>query len=555
MPTTALWGIFTFLVVLGPLIILHELAHFFAARLTGTKVLEFGVGYPPRIGGFWTGRTEVRLDEDTVFDLEGGQNALRPGTRISIAARRMPDGSLAARRVRAYEGSNADTKTFLGARSLVIGKIRATGPDSLVVAEMLWSINILPLGGFTRMLGEEDPKAEGSLAGQSRGKRAIALLAGPLSNAVLPFLLFPLVLMLPQDVRVSDVAVVQVMPGSPAEAAGLRDGDRIVSVDGREIENMADLQQAVTLRLGARSDWEVRKAIADPHPQPGASGYQYRPGTETVTLVPRWKPPRREVVQVVEDPATQISLEEARLYNPAAGLASTIEVVQETPDAFNEVSLADAWKYFGNVVQPGSVYSIVSGVDDPSSEVSLEVARRLDPALGTTTVLQEGAVGITITEQNVRTESRGLSLFEAIPQGVESVIDTLVITKNAIFSKIVGSSNPQLSGPVGVGPVGIGQLAGEIATAEASPSAKTITLVNLAGLISISLAVLNILPIPALDGGRLMFILIEWIRGGKRISPEKEGLVHLIGFAIMMAIAAIISIQDVLRIFRGESFF
>jgi len=555
MSATAIWGVVTFLAVLGPLIILHELGHFFAARLTGTKVLEFGIGYPPRLAGFWTGRTAVRINPDTRFDLDDGAGALKPGATVSIAASRAPDGTLVARRVRDYAGSRADTTTFIGARTLVIGKVREAREDSLVVAEMLWSINVLPLGGFTRMLGEEDPRAEGSLAGRCRWSRTFVLLAGPVVNAVIPFVLFPLVLMLPQEVTVGDVAVVQVMPGSPAQAAGLRDGDRIVRVDGRAIENIPDLQEAVTLRLGAESRWEVQKAIADPHPQPGVSTYQYRPGLETVTVVPRWKPPRREIVRAVDDPETQISLSEARLYDLGVGLVSTLRVVPGPTDATGEISLADAWELLGVDIQAGAVLNVVEEVSGSLQEVSLTDARRYDSALGVTTVLVEGAVGVTITTDNVRVESRGLQIWEAVPTGFRSVLDTLVITKNVIFAKIVGSANPQFSGPVGLGPVGIGQLTGEIATADASSTAKVITLVNLAGLVSISLAVLNILPIPALDGGRLLFIAIEWVRGGKRISPEREGLVHLVGFAVLLGLVALVSVQDIMRIFRGESFF
>ncbi|NQU96235.1 MAG: site-2 protease family protein, partial [Chloroflexi bacterium] len=383
MSPTAIWGVVTFLVVLGPLIILHELGHFFAARLTGTKVLEFGIGYPPRLGGFWTGRTPVRITADTQFELEnGGQTGLKRGSTVSIAASRAADGTLVARRVRDYAGSRADTTTFLGARTLVIGKVREAREGSIVVAEMLWSVNVLPLGGFTRMLGEEDPRAEGSLAGRSRRDRAAVLLAGPLVNAVIPFLLFPLVLMLPQDVTVGDVSVVHVMPDSPAEAAGLRDGDRIVRVDGRPIENIPDLQQAVTLRLGAESRWEVQKAIADPHPSPGASGYQYLPDLETVTVAPRWKPPLRQVVLVADDPATQVSLSEARLYDPGVGLASTLRVISGPTSVVGEISLADAWKAFGTGIKVGDVLSVVEEVKDPLREVSLADARRHDSSLG-----------------------------------------------------------------------------------------------------------------------------------------------------------------------------
>ena len=72
---------------------------------------------------------------------------------------------------------------------------------------------------------------------------------------------------------------------------------------------------------------------------------------------------------------------------------------------------------------------------------------------------------------------------------------------------------------------------------------------------SLSLAVINILPIPALDGGRLFFVIVEAARGGRRISPEREGFVHLAGMAVLLGLILLISIQDVMRIVRGENFF
>jgi len=101
----------------------------------------------------------------------------------------------------------------------------------------------------------------------------------------------------------------------------------------------------------------------------------------------------------------------------------------------------------------------------------------------------------------------------------------------------------------------VSDVTGEIATSEAGGKAKLLTLVSLAATLSLSLAIINILPIPALDGGRLLFVVIEWVRGGKRISPEREGLVHLAGMIMILALVALISVQDVLRIFRGERFF
>ena len=74
-------------------------------------------------------------------------------------------------------------------------------------------------------------------------------------------------------------------------------------------------------------------------------------------------------------------------------------------------------------------------------------------------------------------------------------------------------------------------------------------------LLSISLAIFNILPIPALDGGRLVFVILEWLRRGKRVPPEKEGLVHLVGFAVLIGFIILISASDINNLIQGRSIF
>ena len=76
---------------------------------------------------------------------------------------------------------------------------------------------------------------------------------------------------------------------------------------------------------------------------------------------------------------------------------------------------------------------------------------------------------------------------------------------------------------------------------------------QIAGLLSGSLGILNLLPIPALDGGRLLFVLIEVARGGKKLPASLEGKTHLIGFVLLLALILVISYRDVLKILSGDS--
>jgi regulator of sigma E protease len=80
-----------------------------------------------------------------------------------------------------------------------------------------------------------------------------------------------------------------------------------------------------------------------------------------------------------------------------------------------------------------------------------------------------------------------------------------------------------------------------------------VPLLEFAALISLILAVVNIFPLPAIDGGRITFVLLELVSRGKRISPKAEGLVHAIGFVLLMAVLLIITYQDIVRIVSGES--
>ncbi len=154
----------------------------------------------------------------------------------------------------------------------------------------------------------------------------------------------------------------------------------------------------------------------------------------------------------------------------------------------------------------------------------------------------EGATGILVSTSNPTIVTQSEPFWEAIPLGVKELIETFVLFKNAILSLLIGTESLQLAGPVG-----IAQITGEVAKAGISP------LLEFAAFLSINLAIINMFPIPALDGGRIMFVLLEWIRRGKRISPKTEGLVHAIGFALLMAAILAITYQDIIRIISGES--
>jgi regulator of sigma E protease len=302
--------------------------------------------------------------------------------------------------------------------------------------ETLYSLNAIPLGGFTKMAGEEDPKVPRSLASKSIGIRIIVLSAGSVMNALLPIILFSIAFMVPHNVLIEPTVVQTVSPGSPAALAGITPGDTLLGINGKLINNFSEFQRYTFLNLGEKTRILVKHSDGT---------------TEEIQLVPRWK--------------------------------------------------------------------------HPSDQGAIGISPDVEFALANRTIVRQHE-----------------PFWKAIPMGASECVETFVLFKNEVLRWIIGAATPQVTGPVG-----IAQLTGEVA------KAGTSLLLEFTGFISINLAVLNILPLPALDGGRIAFVLLEWVRRGKRVSPKTEGLVHLIGFALLMALTVVITYQDIVRIISGGS--
>jgi regulator of sigma E protease len=302
--------------------------------------------------------------------------------------------------------------------------------------ETLYSLNAIPLGGFTKMSGEEDPKVPRSLASKGIGTRIIVLSAGSIMNALLPVVLFSIAFMVPHNVLIEPTVVQTVSPGSPAALAGITPGDTLLGINGKLINNFSEFQRYTFLNLGEKTTILVKHSDTT---------------TEEIQLIPRWNPPQ--------------------------------------------------------------------------DEGAIGIKRDIEFALANSTIVRQHK-----------------PFWKAIPMGASECVETFVLFKNEVLRWIIGAAPPQVTGPVG-----IAQLTGEVA------KAGTSLLLEFTGFLSINLAVLNILPLPALDGGRIAFVLLEWVRRGRRISPKTEGLVHLIGFAMLMALTVVITYQDVIRIMSGGS--
>jgi regulator of sigma E protease len=154
----------------------------------------------------------------------------------------------------------------------------------------------------------------------------------------------------------------------------------------------------------------------------------------------------------------------------------------------------------------------------------------------------EGSVGILPENINPVIVSESLPFWKAIPEGFIDVGQSLVLYKNGIIGVFLGTVPFTLTGPVS-----IVQVTGEVARSGVSP------VLELASVISIAVGVTQIIPFPALDGGRLLFIFVEWLRRGKRVPPRVETIIHNVGFMVLLALMVLITYQDIARWITGGS--
>ena len=147
-------------------------------------------------------------------------------------------------------------------------------------------------------------------------------------------------------------------------------------------------------------------------------------------------------------------------------------------------------------------------------------------------------------------EQQPTTIFRAAWLGVVSSLDALR-QMLGFFGSLIGglfTGAPQPEGGGLAGPIGIARVTGEVIERGGISGFW-----NLMALLSLNLFLLNLLPIPALDGSHILFALIEWVRGGRKVPPEKEALVHAIGFATLMVLMLVVSISDIVNAVNGRS--
>ena len=386
-----------------------------------------------------------------------------------------------------------------------------------------YQIAAIPLGGYVKMLdareGEVDPALRGQeFTGKSVWKRIAIVAAGPGFNLIFTIVAFWLMFMLGRP----DVApVVTATPQSLAASAGIQPGDRILSIDGRAVTTWTDSMDAVANALLGRAplplavrgqDGRSRELVLplDELP-PGQDVGQYL-GKLGLKLAP---PPAIAATVMPGQPAA------------LAGMQGGDRIV-----SVNGQPVSD-FIAFGKLVQAEAVKSprLAIGVERAGRSQQLDVTAKWESLEGQP---QKWVMGVGAPPAETATVSYGP--VKALAASFSTTWRNTTQTFSMLGKMLTGeASTRNLSGVIGIAEV-----------ANASASMGLPWFLQFLALVSLSLAILNLLPIPVLDGGHLLYYLVELIKGSP-VSEQAMIVGQYIGLALLFTLMGLAFYNDIHR--------
>lgn len=379
--------------------------------------------------------------------------------------------------------------------------------------ETRYSIKLFPIGGSCAMLGEDTGEEElpGTFNAAPVWGRISVVAAGPIFNFILAFLLSVIIT---GFVGYDPAEIMEVEKGSPAAEAGLRKGDVVTEFDGYTIDVARDLYVYSYLN-------ELQE--------------------EPVTMKVR-----------------RNGEEKTFTYTPDVSVRYLLGFNRSDTDSMEVLSLIEGMPLEAAGLQEGDVITSIDGTripdgkayenyiaEHPLSDKEVEITYERDgleySAEITPKEYRTPIPGFSYNMGYIKAE--GFQVLKYAALDVKYMIRTTLLSLKELVTGGFGVKD--LSGPVGVVDA-IGT------TYEESKSAGTLMLwmnmLNMAVLLSANLGVMNLLPLPALDGGRLVFLFIEAVRK-KPVNREVEGMVHFAGLMLLMALMVVVMYNDILKIF------
>lgn len=385
---------------------------------------------------------------------------------------------------------------------------------STVKGDTRYSLKLLPFGGSCMMLGEDDAEdTEGSFNSKGVWARISVIAAGPVFNFILAFVLAVIIISV---VGYDPATTYGVEEGSPAAEAGLQDEDLITEFQGEHVDIGRDVNTYLSL-YGVEAGDEVSMTYE-------------RDGVEnSITFTPA-------------------SVERYMLgftYNQGADNVEITEISKNQPLDQAGVKAGDVIVAIdGNTVTDAAslqAYLEAHPLENKEVEVTylrdgLDYKVNVIPKMTATTNL-----GFYCNYGRVKTDALGVLKYSAVE--LKYWIKTTVKSLGLLITGKFGIKDMS-------GPVGVVDYIGETYEASRSEGALMtwMNMFNMIILLSANLGVMNLLPIPALDGGRLVFLIIEAIRG-KAINREAEGMVHFVGLMLLMVLMVFVMYNDISKLF------
>lgn len=393
-----------------------------------------------------------------------------------------------------------------------------------------WVIAAIPLGGYVKM-------NEADFESKALAARAWVVVAGPLANLIFAALAYALLFNAGRDEPQALLA--QPKAQTVAAAAGLREGDRVLAVEDRDVRSFNDLRWRIAQSLVGEGASEIRLRVERGDGQVLTAVIRLRNASASGALTGPAEDgaAKGDADRFSADPASAVL---------AMGLAPMSEAVKVMRVQEGSVAQAaglqagDRIVKVGNeeVRQPESVIARVQESNGRPLEFLVSDGKTtervtLTPRPGQDGVLRIGAVvGADVAMVHVAD-----SPLDALAKGVTRTWEMSLLTFRALGRMLMGElSWRQISGPVTIAE-----------TAGQSAGSGLQAFIGFLAMISISIAVLNLLPIPMLDGGHLMYYLWEFVRG-RPLPAEVQETGRRVGVALIMALTAVALFNDFARI-------
>ena len=396
------------------------------------------------------------------------------------------------------------------------------GPELLGIDDRhgtRWKLCALPLGGYVKFAGDADvasSAAEGegplpadSFYAKSVGKRSAIAFAGPFANLLLAAAIFA-VFFIVVGQRYTPVEIGTVRAGSPAAVAGLQPGDRLVELNGSRVDRFEELEFTLLQSLGEPITVAIERAGEE---------LEFTVTPKIVEVLDAFDRPQ-QLGDIGVRPFTPASVAQVVAGSPAerGGLAAGDKIVR-----IGDVAI-ESFDHLRTIVEQNGGTPLEFAVERGGSEATLTITP--DDVSG------RGRIGVYPQEQ---TAFRDLGIGESIWAGVEHTYALAAANLRAIGQMIVGSrSTEQLSGPVGIAVMSRSVL-----------ERGVLGFVEFAALISIALGLINLFPIPPLDGGHLLYNGLE-AAFRRPLTARIQQIGATVGLTLVIALMVWVTTKDII---------